>query len=232
MSPVKQQIPLRIGLEDEAQFDNFYSGEGDNLKLLHYLQEANPDLLYLFGKPASGVSHLLIALTKRAEALGDKVQYVPLKDLAGAPAEMLQQLEHLDLLCIDDIELVIGDVSWQQEVFHLFNRARQEGTRIVFGGHSTPTDLKIDLADLKSRVLAGQTWAVQELSDEEKLSALKSRAALRGFNLSDRVANYLLGHRQRDMSTLMGYLNKLERLSLEEKKLVSWPLVKRLIENQ
>lgn len=232
MSSVKQQIPLRIGLEDEAQFDNFYPGEGGNFELLRYLQEANPDLLYLYGAPSAGVSHLLVALIKGAEVNGNKVQYVPLKELAGAPAAMLQQLEQLDLLCIDDIDLIAGNASWQQELFHLFNRAREEGTRIIFGGHSAPADLEIDLADLRSRVLAGQTWAVQELSDDEKLAALKSRAELRGFNLSDRVANYLLGHRQRDMATLMGYLDNLDRLSLEEKKLVNLPLVKRLIENQ
>lgn len=235
----KEQIPLRLWLEDEAQFDNFYSGS-KNVDLLAYLKNNEPDLLYLYGNRSVGVSHLLIAISKRAEALGHATQYVPLKELLeAAPAEMLRQLGQLDLLCIDDIDLVaVSDLKlkpeselWQVEILHLFNRLREQGAHLVFGGHSAPNQLRIGLADLRSRVLSGQTWAINELDDADKLQALKHRSALRGFDLSDSVAKYLLGHQQRDMSHLIGLLDRLDRLSLEEKKLVTLPLVKQLIES-
>jgi DnaA-homolog protein len=227
----KEQIPLRLWLEDEAQFDNFYAG-AKNKELLAYLQSNEPDLLYLYGSTSVGVSHLLIAISKRAEASGRTAQYVPLKELLdAAPAEILRQLNQLDLLCLDDLDLVADSESWQVEILHLFNRLREQGTHFVFGGHSAPTELQIGLADLRSRVLSGQTWALTELEDADKLLALKHRSALRGFNLADNVARYLLGHQQRDMSHLMNLLDRLDRLSLEEKKLITLPLVKQLIES-
>lgn len=232
MPPVKGQIPLRIGLDDEARFDNFYSGEGANLALLTYLQTEQPDLLYLYGAPSSGVSHLLIALAKRAESGRKRAQYIPLKELLDAPASMLSQLGSLDLLCFDDIDSVAPNEEWQLEIFHLFNRQREQGVHIVFGSHSAPSELQIGLADLRSRILSGQTWAIAELGDEEKLAALKKRASLRGFDLTDAVVNYLMGREQRDMSNLMQCLDQLDRLSLQEKKLVTLPLVKEVIEAQ
>lgn len=230
MSSVNSQIPLRVRLEDEASFENFYPGNKANQELTLYLQNSHPDVLYLYGAPSTGVSHLAIALVKEAEAAGQLAQYVPLEDLQGAPAEMLGQLEDMDLLCFDDIQLIRNSAEWQLGLFHLFNRMREQGGRFVFTGHSVPAQLDIALPDLRSRILAGQTWAVSALNDREKLQALKNRAQLRGFRLSDQVANYLIGHQQRDMAHLMGLLDQLDRLSLEEKKLITLPFVKQLIE--
>ena len=232
MPPVRHQIPLRVGLTDEASFENFYSGHTANSNLLNHLQAGTPDLVYLYGTAHSGVSHLLIAISKQAERLGQRTQYIPLKELLDAPAAMLSQLDSLDLLCLDDIDSVARLDDWQLEIFHLFNRLREQGAGIVFGGHLVPAELQIDLADLRSRILSGQTWAISELDDVDKLVVLKKRATLRGFNLSDAVAKYLLGREQRDMSNLMKRLDQLDRLSLQEKKLVTLPMVKKVIENQ
>ena len=85
------------------------------------------------------------------------------------------------------------------------------------------------MADLRSRVLASEVWSVQELSDEEKAVALQKRAESRGFSLSDQVARYLINHKDRDMSSLMNLLSRLDRLSLEQKKLITLPFVKNFL---
>ena len=228
---VKRQIPLRLGLEDDTSFENFYASPGVNSDLVDFLKNENPDQLYLYGEPSSGISHLLIALTKQSELQRQKAQYVPLIELLDGPAIMLEQLENLSLICLDDIDLIAESEDWQQQVFHLYNRLKEEGCRFVFGSHSVPQSLKINLADLRSRILSGQTWAISSLEDEDKIAALKRRAELRGFNLSDQVAKYLLGREKRDMSNLMNQLNMLDQLSLQEKKMVTVPLVKAAIEN-
>ncbi len=231
MSGVSEQIPLRVWLTDEAQLDNYYAGSAANGLVLDYLKSNQPNILYLYGPSHSGVSHLLIALTKRAENAGRKAQYIPLKEMIEAPAEMLKHLGQLDFLCLDDIESVTSSELWQNEIFHLYNELIGQGCQIVFGSHSTPADLPIPLADLRSRILAGETWAVEELTDQEKLTALQERASGRGFKLSDSVATYLIGRQRRDMTSLIGILDKLDRLSLEQKKLITLPFVKKLIDN-
>ena len=102
---------------------------------------------------------------------------------------------------------------------------------MVFGSHSSPSELPITLADLRSRLLSGETWALEELTDEDKVVALQQRATGRGFNLSDGVARYLIDRQRRDMTSLIGILDKLDRLSLEQKKLITLPFVKTLIDS-
>ena len=226
MVEVAEQIPLRIWLDDEASLDNFYPEQDINYKLIDYLRANQPSLLYLFGPKSSGVSHLLIALCKGAEAQGKKTQYIPLKDMLNSPAEMLKHLGGIDFLCIDDIDLVSKSENWQQQIFHLYNQVKEGGGEIIFGSHSAPSDINIDLADLRSRIFAGEVWAVNELSDEGKAIALQNRAEARGFSLSDKVTNYLINHQNRDMSSLMELLYRLDRLSLEQKKLITVPFIK------
>lgn len=133
-------------------------------------------------------------------------------------------------MCLDDIDSIAKSDLWQNEVFHLYNELRAQGCPIVFGSHSSPSELPISLADLRSRLLAGETWALEELTDEDKLAALQQRASGRGFNLSDSVARYLIGRQRRDMTSLINILDKLDRLSLEQKKLITLPFVKSLID--
>lgn len=231
MSSVEQQIPLRVRVDDEAQLKNFYTEKDSNADLLSYLRQARPEVLYLYGKPHTGISHLLLALIRQAQSQQEIAQYLPLKEFSDASINGLEYLEQCQLLCVDDIEQVSAKNEWQVQVLHLFNRIRQQGGRVVFAGHKSPSNLQIDLADLRSRILSGQTWMVTEMSDPQKLSALKMRASSRGFTLSDQVTNYLLGRQQRDMTTLMQRLDQLDHLSLQEKKLITVPLVKKLIES-
>ena len=225
----KAQMPLRLWLEDDAHLDNFYPGKGANIELVNYLKANQPDLLYLFGPASCGVSHLLFALCKRAEQQGRRVQYIPLQELVAEPSEMLSYLGEVDFLCVDNIEAIKVSNDWQQALFNLYNQIRDQGGTVLFGAHIAPTELSIDLADLRSRVLAGEVWSVQELSDEDKMIALQKRAESRGFSLSDQVARYLINHKDRDMSSLMDLLSRLDRLSLEQKKLITLPFVKNFL---
>ena len=70
---------------------------------------------------------------------------------------------------------------------------------------------------------------LEPLSDEEKLKALQLHAKNRGFNLSDDVGQFLLNHASRDMADLFDLLNKLDTISLTEKRRLTIPLVKKIL---
>ena len=83
-----QQIPLAVGLSDQARFENFYAGES-NQAAVHSLREFSNGLgevsAFLFGPDGSGKSHLLQALCH----LDRDALYFPLKDMKGfEPAEL------------------------------------------------------------------------------------------------------------------------------------------------
>jgi len=68
------------------------------------------------------------------------------------------------------------------------------------------------------------------LSDEEKAQALKNHAAARGMKLPDEVIDYCLRYLRRDLPNLMATLEALDEWSLTEKKAVTVPLLRKLLQ--
>ena len=78
--------------------------------------------------------------------------------------------------------------------------------------------------ELVTRLGWGLIYQVQALTDDEKVLALKRRAASRSFDLPDSVIDYLLRHLSRDLPSLMSVLDALDRHSLEAKRPITLPL--------
>ena len=130
MSREPAQLPLGVGLRDDATFDSFYAPTA-NASLVEYLtRQLTPgaeSYLYLWGAPGSGRSHLLQAACHAASDVDKRALYLPLADLGHFPPLMLEEIERLDLVAIDDLEYVIGRKRWEEALFHAFNRLRDAG---------------------------------------------------------------------------------------------------------
>jgi DnaA family protein len=72
--------------------------------------------------------------------------------------------------------------------------------------------------------------ALTTLNDDQKLNALKMCACNRGLSLSEEVAAYLMKHYQRDMKSLIDALDKLDKVSLAEKRRITIPFVKQVLD--
>jgi DnaA family protein len=70
------------------------------------------------------------------------------------------------------------------------------------------------------------------LPDEGKAAVLKMAARERGIMLADDVPAYLLTHFRRDMPSLMALLDALDRFSLEQKRAVTLPLLRIMLDEQ
>lgn len=233
---IPQQLPLGVSLRDDATFDNFYLSEADpNLQAVTLLRTFasgdNPEpVIYLWGEAGSGVSHLLQSVCQNAEASGRSFQYLPLTDLLSVdPAVILDGLEQLELLCIDDLHLLEGHPHWQTALFHLYNRVKDSGGQLLLGARKSPRGLDLDLADLQSRLQWALVFQLQPMSDTDKLAALRRRSRLRGFDLPEDVAQYILHRAPRDTRALFLYLEKLDRASLMEQRKITIPFVKQVL---
>lgn len=188
MNEGMRQLPLHVGPADRADFDNFYPG--DNAALLHALREiagvAQRAVLWAWGPPESGRTHLLQATTGAADAAGFRSAFVPAGDPAVAPA-VLEGLGELDVVCVDDIDRVAGRDDWERALFLLFEQLRQKGGRLVVAAARAPLHAEFGLPDLASRLSSGATFRMVALSDEQKQAALQFRAAWRGLQLPDEI---------------------------------------------
>jgi DnaA family protein len=90
---------------------------------------------------------------------------------------------------------------------------------------------RLDLApELLTRLAWGLVYQLHPLDDAEKAAALAGHAAARGLRLPAEVSAYLLRHVRRDLPTLMGVLDALDRHSLETQRPLTVPLVREVLQ--
>lgn len=220
------QIPLQIKLNDAATFVNYLSGA--NAEIVKILQAGTEPYLYLWSAEATGKTHLLQAL---CHSMGQgQAIYLPLKELAQQPAEILEGLEQFRLVCVDDIQCIAGHADWELNLFHLYNRLREQGGHLCITSNVSPEQLNVQLADLLSRLKWGLVYQLQVLKDEDKIRAMQLRASQRGFDLTDEVAKFLLNRYPRDLHNLFALLDKLDSASLQAQRRLTIPFVKQWLE--
>ncbi|WP_447590000.1 DnaA regulatory inactivator Hda [Aquipseudomonas campi] len=225
------QLPLGVRLRDDATFANYYPGA--NAAALGYVErmcEADAgwaeNLIYLWGIEGVGRSHLLQAACLRFEQRGESAVYLPLAEVADYGPALLDNLEQCGLVCLDDLDAVVGRAEWEEALFHLFNRLRDAGRCLLLAAAAAPRELPVGLADLQSRLTLALVFQLHALSDEEKLRALQLRASRRGLHLTDEVGRFILTRGERSMSALFELLERLDQASLQAQRKLTIPFLK------
>ena len=218
------QLTLDIQLDDFATFTNFYSeGQEQVVAQLQYLTE---DFIFICGPHGAGKTHLLQAAAATAREKNKNIFYTSFGLEAfgrlDVQTDVLNDLESFDLIILDDLD----NLQDEQALFHAFNRIRDAGKKLIVSAQKPPALLDIQLPDLKSRLSWGATYQLKALDDEQKIAVLQFRAQRRGFEIKADVANYIVNHYSRDLSDLMQLLDKIDQLSLEQKRKVTIPLIK------
>ena len=132
-----------------------------------------------------------------------------------------------DCVMVDDVDRL--NAKAQIGLFNLYNRIREEGDALLLvSGSAAPAQLTLR-EDLVTRLGWGLVYHVHELTDEEKIKAMKSHAASRGLDLPQEVCDYLLRHGRRDLPSLMATLDSLDSYSLANRRKVTVPLVRELL---
>src|SRR5690625_4703838 len=230
-----EQLSLGVTLNDDATFDSFYAPEGSgNAQILAILRAqlggAAEPVVYRWGATGSGLSHLLQACWVAAEDRGLNVQYLPAAEVADVePAALGAGLEGVGGVRVDEREAVGGNHVWDQALFQLYNRLRDQGRCLVVAATQGPHQLPIELADLRSRLQWGVSHQLMPLDDGGKIGALRQRAQARGLVLSQEVAQYLLQRLPRDTKALFQCLETLDRASLAQQRRLTIPFVKSVL---
>ncbi len=221
-----KQLALDLAQAPPPTLDNFVGGRNaeltQNLRKLA-TREAGERFIYIWGEPGSGRSHLLQGVAAAVRAANASAVYIA----CAGDTRFAEGVAGLDCVAVDDVE-VLGEDA-QIALFYLYNTLRERRGALVASGDAPPVQLKMR-QDLVTRLGWGLVYQVHALSDEEKAQALKHHAAARGFQLPDEVCAYLLARMRRDMSSLLGMLDALDRHSLEAKRPITVTLVRELLQ--
>lgn len=228
--PLQLLLPLYV--RAEQHFAHFVEENGGRIAgtVRDFLQSVPGDTsLFLHGPPGCGKTHLLVAAL--AEVRHAQVAYLPLAVLATMePEACLEGLERQRLVCLDDLQSVVGNAPWEAALFHFYNRCQASGCRLLIAADRPPGALGVQLPDLASRLAWGVVLALPPLSESGRRQVLTERATLRGIALSEEVLQYLLLRSQRDLPSLIAVLDRLDKASLTEKRHITIPFIKKTMQ--
>jgi DnaA family protein len=226
------QLALDLQLRASYTFDNFISGDNalaiDMLRRMASMQGERQ--LLLWGGTCCGKSHLLQAVCQLASQQNLTTTYLPLAQLIHYSPELLDGLENIQLVCIDDVQEIELQPEWQEALFNLINRLRAAGNKLLFAANLPANELNLQLEDLRSRLNWGPVMQLEYLNDQNKQRALQLRARMKGVELPQQVAAYMLKNYARDMAALFEKLEQLDQASLQQKRRLTIPFVKNVFE--
>lgn len=228
MTAASFQLPFAFSFREALDFDSFLVSPA-NAALLQYLQgfAQGPDqFCFLWGVAGCGKTHLLQALCHASPA----AIYLPLAQLLEHGPHCLDGLERYQFLIFDDLEVLAGRQDWEERVFQLFNALHERGGKLCLAAEHNPATLQLLLPDLRSRLQLSVVFEVQPLDDSGRLQVLRLRARKRGIELKDEVAGYIMTRSPRGMLDLLAVLDRLDRLSLAEKRRVTIPFIRSIFD--
>ncbi len=221
------QLPLALRWPRRQRFEHFHAGANAAAVAAVQALALQPEApwIYLHGASGSGRSHLLLAACQAANAAGRRVQYLPLLTL-GEHATALRGVAGSELLALDDLGAIAGNREAEHALFDLYNRARAEGSALLFAADTAPAQLGVELPDLRSRLGACTQFALKPLDDDERRAVLKAQAASRGIELDDGVLDWLFARYARDLGALLDLLDKLDQASLAAQRKITIPFLR------
>ena len=225
-----RQLPLGVRIPDRALFASFLAG--DNAQAVAHLKAlaegASIGTAWLSGPPGAGKSHLLQATCVLASERMSSA-YFPLRELVPLGTGALEGLSGLDCLCLDDIESVSGDPTWERELFSVHRGLEERGGRLIVAARAPPALTHWSLPDLGSRLAAAAVFNLRALDEAQQRRALQLRAALRGLELPEDTARWLQRRFPRDMRTLYELLDTLDEAALAARRRLTVPFIRSVL---
>jgi DnaA family protein len=225
------QLPLGLALRDSAYFESYFPGaNSEAVRMLQSMAAGQGEkMLYLAGADGLGKTHLLQAACHAAGQYERAAVYLPLGEAPSLAPVLLEGLEHLQLACVDDVQVIAGLPEWETGLFHFFNRVREAGGRLVVAGSGRADRLGLALPDLVSRLGWGVTYTLRPLDEATLQKALVYRAGSRGLELPEDTADFLLKRIPRDLPSALDLLDRLDAAAMVEQRRLTIPFVKSVL---
>ena len=178
---------------------------------------------FIVGRNAEALHSLKQAFNGDAES-----KFIYLWGTSGSgKSHLLSACKSIGMRVADDVNLL--DNESQITLFNTFNQLKEAGQTLITAGLHAPKQMGLR-EDLATRLAWGLVYQLHPLTDQEKAEALQNHARERGMKLPDEVVGYCLQYLRRDLPTLMAVLDALDDWSLTEKKPVTVPMLKKLLQ--
>ena len=181
-------------------------------------------LLVIVGPTGSGKTHLANVFINTTGA-----KNISADDIATNGADNI--CDGAKALVVENAEKFI-ERGLDEQLFHLYNTAREYDIRILMTAKIPPARWKIDLKDLSSRLNTAPIAEINPPDDILIAALLLKQFADRQIDVGQDIISYLLSRMDRSFSAVRDVVEKTDSLSLSEKRKITIPLVRRVLENK
>ena len=223
-----KQLALPIAMARAPTLDAYRAGPNvaalEHLRLWVGSPTRSPVPTYLWGPPASGKTHLLLAVREALREQGAAVGWLD-PSVAEPPAFD----ERWAVVLMDDAHLY--NAVQQHAAFSWFVSAQPLQRGVLAAGALPPADLQVR-EDLRTRLGWGHVFQLHALSEPERRSVLRQAADARGVFLGDEVMDFMLSRFSRDLGSLMQLLEQLDAYALQTKRAITIPMIKSMLDSE
>ena len=219
-----KQLGLPISLNTSMLLESFVANN-ELLRLINQLfDDENSSEVFIYGSSGQGKTHVLQGAVLKALELDKNAIYIDCSE--SFPEHILDFIDQINFISFDNVHLIS---SKNQEIFFdLYNQARQSQILILVSADSLPSDLEV-MKDIKTRLSLAAVYKLEELNDELIMRVIDSQMSQINLSINSAVYEYLFKNYSRDLKLLLATLNDLDKASLQAKKAISVPFVRKFL---
>jgi chromosomal replication initiation ATPase DnaA len=175
----------------------------------------------LYASQGGGKTHLLHIWAARAQALVFSGVTLSEADAIG--------LAEPAMAAVDDADKAALSASGSRVLFHLLNRAQQEGGYVLLTGQTPPSLWPTPLPDLRTRLAAAAAVGIDPPDDALMAAALTKAFADRQLEATPTLVAYVLARIERSVTAAERFADALDKATLGTGKLLTVEQARRLI---
>ena len=187
------------------------------------------EIFFLWGAAGSGKSHILQSTANYINNIGQKAFYLCLKEASEITPEIFDSLENFDLICLDNIDIILNNEKWQEAIFHCLEAAETANTKLILSSRNNVNETEFLREETKSRLEASYRHKLELLNEQELVKALKIRAKYRQIPINQEVLTYIINYAPRDSKSIFSILDKIGSYSLLYQKSITKKMIREIL---
>lgn len=139
-------------------------------------------------------------------------------------------LERQPALVLEDVGAFIAE-GLDEELLHLYNMAAEGGVKLLLTAESPPARWTIALKDLSSRLNTAQVAEIRPPDDALLTALIVKQFADRQVGVDQEVLTYMLARMDRSFAGVRDLVRAIDEAALAQKRAITIPLVRRVLEH-